>query len=78
MGRIEAGELRLTDFYTQEELDKWGMVVLKEIWHRYHEDKPKVSDAIGMGDDNYLQIFEMKEDDKAYFFKLHKVGDYGD
>ena len=70
-------DIKLTDFYTQEELDKWGLVVYKELWHQYHEDKPKVSDAIEIGD-SWLQINEMKEDDKAYFFRLHKVGDFND
>ena len=53
-------DIKLTDFYTQEELDKWGLVVYKELWHQYHEDKPKVSDAIEIGD-GWLQINEMKE-----------------
>lgn len=62
-------KIKLTDFYNQEELDKWDIVFYKEVWFLDTDIAPNSSDVITLSETKRVQIIRMEEDELCYFFK---------
>ena len=63
----EMDNIKLTDFFTTEELNKYDIVIYEDVWFKYNINEPSVSSIIDTGKEKHM-IIDVKKEKRCFLF----------